>query len=78
MPSELDNKQRMQKSIVAFRDIKAGEVFTEDMLMCKRPGTGLSPIWYDRFLGRIAVKDINKDNMLQLSSISWEEPEESK
>ena len=78
MPSEFENKLRMQKSIVAFRDIKAGEVFTEDMLICKRPGTGLPPIWYDRFLSRIAAKDIKKDDMLQLSSVSWEESKKSK
>ena len=37
-----------RKSIVAKRDIKQGEVFTEENITTKRPGNGVSPMkWYE-------------------------------
>ncbi|MDF2153920.1 N-acetylneuraminate synthase [Vibrio sp. CAU 1672] len=41
--SEVKNKAVARKSLVAARSIQAGEVFTEDNLTIKRPGTGMSP-----------------------------------
>ena len=41
-----------RKSIVAAK-IKKGEIFTVKNLTVKRPGTGLSPMMWDRILGKI-------------------------
>jgi len=41
-PSELKNKPIARKSIVAARNIAKGEVFTEENLTVKRPGTGIN------------------------------------
>lgn len=41
--SEAPNKAIARKSIVAARPIKAGEVFTAENLLTKRPGDGISP-----------------------------------
>lgn len=65
-PSELKNKLISRKSIVAARPIKAGEVFTEDNLMVKRPGTGLSPMLWDDTIGRPASRDFNQDELIEL------------
>ena len=65
-PSELKNKLIARKSIVAARPIKAGEVFTEDNLMVKRPGTGLSPMLWDDTIGRPASRDFNQDELIEL------------
>ena len=47
--SEAPNKAIARKSIVAARQIKAGEVFTEENLTTKRPGDGISPCAGMRF-----------------------------
>jgi N,N'-diacetyllegionaminate synthase len=70
--SESQNKQCMQKSLVACKTIKIGEVITKDFITCKRPGTGLKPLWLDSIVGKKAAKNILKDEILTLSSIIWD------
>jgi sialic acid synthase SpsE len=76
MPSELKNKPFMQKSVVAGVDIKAGEIITADTLTCKRPGLGLEPLWLARIAGKRALRNIQKDDAITLSSIDWDTPGE--
>ena len=71
MPSELQNKTRMQKSLVAIRSIPTGEIIKTTDLACKRPGNGLPPKWFDRVIGRKAAKQIQKEEALKLNSIIW-------
>lgn len=71
MPSELPNKPRMQKSVVARRAIAAGTVLATEDLTCKRPGTGLPPSWLDRVVGRRAAREIPADGILTLAAIDW-------
>jgi N,N'-diacetyllegionaminate synthase len=71
MPSEIGNKYRMQKSLVAKCAVKTGELIHAEDLVCKRPGNGLVPNWFDRVVGRRAAKDIQPDEMLTLQSIDW-------
>ena len=71
--SELPNKPMMQKSLVARRHIKAGEVISADALQCKRPGLGLEPFWAERIIGKRAAKDISADSNFSLASINWDE-----
>ncbi len=54
MPVELPNMLVARKSLVAARPIKAGETFTADSIMVKRPGTGLSPFDYWDVVGTAA------------------------
>ncbi len=64
--SDLQNKDVVRKSIVAARDIDAGELFTEKNLGTKRPGTGLSPmLWYE-VLGTRAHIFFKKDDQVTL------------
>ena len=44
---EKANLPIVRKSIVAARPINAGEIFTEDNITVKRPGTGISPMQWD-------------------------------
>ena len=71
MPSELPNKTRMQKSLVATRSIAPGEIIGKSDLTCKRPGSGLPPKWFEKVLGKRAAKQIEKDGMFDLDSIIW-------
>ena len=63
-PSELKNKPIARKSIVATRDIRNGESFTEENLTAKRPGTGISPMRWDEVIGQVAQKDYEEDELI--------------
>lgn len=64
--SELKNISIVRKSIVAAKNIKKNEKFTEENLTTKRPGTGISPMKWDSVIGEIAKKTFNKDNLIEL------------
>ena len=49
--SEIINMKVARKSIVASKCIKEGEIYTNDNLSIKRPGTGLPPTMLDIILG---------------------------
>ena len=62
--SEQPNMAIARKSIVAKRAIKIGEIFTEENLAIKRPGTGISPMHWDSIIGTSAQKNYNEDELL--------------
>lgn len=64
--SERKNIEIARKSIVAACSIKAGEIFTETNLTVKRPGTGISPMEWERVLGTKAVRDFDEDDLIEL------------
>ena len=63
-PSEARNKPVARKSLVASRAITAGEVFTTENITTKRPGTGISPMRWDEFVGQAAQKDYHEDELI--------------
>jgi N-acetylneuraminate synthase len=63
---ERGNRDVARKSIVAACPIKAGEVFTEANLATKRPGTGISPMRWPEIIGKIASKDYNENDLIEL------------
>ena len=65
-PSELKNKPIARKSIVAARPIVAGELFNEDNIDTKRPGTGISPMNWDSVIGKVARRAFAADEMIEL------------
>ncbi len=64
-PSERPNMESARKSIVASRDIKAGEILNEKNLTVKRPGNGISPMRWDEVTGSRAVRDFHKDEQIE-------------
>lgn len=65
-PSEKKNVTIARKSIVAKKDIKAGEKLTEENITAKRPGTGISPMRWKEVLGTAAVRDFGEDELIEL------------
>lgn len=61
---EIDQRRNMRRSIVASRDIKAGETIQEADLYAKRPGTGIAPNRMNIVLGKKALKDIPADTLI--------------
>jgi len=64
--SEIKNRPIVRRSIVAIRNIKKNEVFTEENVTAKRPGTGISPMCWDSVIGTIAKRDFLEDELIEL------------
>ena len=64
--AERPNIEIARKSIVAARDIAAGELLTEENLACKRPGGGVSPMLWDEVIGKRAKRAFAADELIEL------------
>jgi N,N'-diacetyllegionaminate synthase len=62
--SESKNIPIARKSIVAKKPIKKGERFSENNLTVKRPGTGISPMEWDAYIGKSSDKDYHMDELI--------------
>lgn len=58
-----------RKSIYISKDIKKGELFTEENIRCVRPGTGLHTRYYFEIIGKKAANDIEFGEPLKWSMI---------
>lgn len=63
--SEIKNINVARRSLVAKENIKKGETYTANNIMCKRPGGGVSAIKYWDYLGKKAPIDIIKDEFVK-------------
>ncbi len=68
--AEAVNAQNMRRSLVARRDIAAGEILTPEMLTCQRPATGLAPHLADEIAGRHAAIAIPAGTQLAWSMLA--------
>ena len=64
--SEKKNIYIVRKSIVASTKIKKNERFSNFNITCKRPGTGISPLFFKRLIGKKSIKDFNKYDLIRL------------
>jgi len=61
---EEENKMVGRRSIVAKVDIPQGAIITEEMIVIKRPGTGLKPNCQGEIIGRTAKEAIKEDDLI--------------
>ena len=61
LDAERDVRTLSRQSLVAARDIEAGEQVTRDMLTIKRPGTGCAPFRLDELVGSVVLRRIEAD-----------------
>lgn len=64
--SERKNIAIARKSIVAAKEIKKGELLSEENLTVKRPGTGISPMHWEDVIGTKAIRDFKEEEMVEL------------
>lgn len=64
--SEEKNRNVARKSIVASKRIAKGEVFTDENLTVKRPGTGLSPMVWEQVMGQTASRTFEEEDLIEL------------
>ena len=61
---EIEIASVARKSLVAARPISANELFTNDNLTIKRPGTGIPPIAFWEYLGQPAKRNYAADELI--------------
>ena len=64
--SERKNIMIARKSIIAAKNIKKGDLLTEESLTVKRPGTGISPMRWEEVIGTKAVRDFNEEELIEV------------
>ena len=64
--NEKKNRNVVRKSLVALKEIKKGENFTELNLTTKRPGTGISPMKWKKVIGTKAKKNFHKNELIKI------------
>tara|TARA_Y100000310_G_scaffold338430_1_gene428067 strand:- start:465 stop:1538 length:1074 start_codon:yes stop_codon:yes gene_type:complete len=75
LPSEEISRKNARRSIVITRDLNAGHVLGGSELMCKRPGTGISPQYWDKVIGSKTKNKLLNDHILKWSDIKLSEKE---
>jgi N,N'-diacetyllegionaminate synthase len=71
VPSAEDLRQRREYfvSLVAEGDIPAGTVIREEMLRCKRPGTGIAPEYAPMIIGRPTRHDLAHNQQIRWADV---------
>ena len=67
---ENSNLRAVRKSCVSSLDILKGEKITKKHISFKRPGTGINPFDYKKFLNKRSKKFIEKDRILKLKDFT--------
>lgn len=67
--SEMKNIAAARKSIVANKNLKANEILDDKNITTKRPGTGVSPMDWDFYIGKRLRKEVNKDQIINKDDI---------
>ena len=64
--SEKKNIYIVRKSVVASTKIKKNEKFSNLNITCKRPGTGISPLFFKKLIGKKSMKNFNKNDLIRI------------
>ncbi len=64
-PAEQKNKAIARRSLVVTQDVAKDDIFSEDNLTIKRPGDGISPIYYWDWMGKKADRDYKEDEKVK-------------
>lgn len=70
LEKEKEIAQIARKSVITKKNIQKDGTLTVDNISVKRPGTGISPKFFDKLLGKSVIRDIPKDTMLKWEDIT--------
>lgn len=65
LSDKVKTNRKFSRSLFAIKDIKAGEIFTEENVRSIRPGDGISPKHLNEVLGKKAIVEIKRGTPLQ-------------
>lgn len=71
LEEEYAQRKNMRRSIVATRDLAAGETLCREDLDVKRPGTGLAPDRLTELIGCTVIRDIEADTVINESDFMY-------
>ncbi|MFL9501554.1 N-acetylneuraminate synthase [Rhodopseudomonas palustris] len=63
--AELANRIPARKSIIAAAPIRKGEPLTPEKLSIRRPGNGISPVYWDIVVGSMATQDYEEGDLIR-------------
>lgn len=69
--NEIPHRQKHGKSLVAKIHIPAGTALTADMIVCKSPGNGISPLKFQTVIGKTVKNDIPEDAVIKEEDVVW-------
>lgn len=69
--SEVNNKEIVRKSIFIVNSMKDGDTITDENLVMKRPGDGISAMEIDKVLGKSVKRNIKAGHKLEYGDIKW-------
>lgn len=55
-----------QEKVLLQKRYKKGETFTEDNIVPRHAGRGISPAKWNDVLGKVAIRDFIEDEMIEL------------
>ena len=67
LESEKISRKNARRSVYTKKKIKKGEILNEQNIIPKRPGNGISPIYWDKLIGKKVIKNLEED-----VEIKWE------
>lgn len=65
LPVEEQARKNARRSIVLTKNVDADILLTEDMLTYKRPGSGISPMYWDQVIGMRTALSLTSDHVLK-------------
>ena len=71
LASEKEARKHARRSIYSRKNIEKGELLSEDNLVLKRPGTGLTPEYLNLVTGNTAAEDIAEDVEIRLGMVRF-------
>jgi sialic acid synthase len=70
LPGEEKPLYKMEKKLVAARQLPAGRVLTEDDIAIKSPGGGLPPYEYENVIGKKTLRALNEDDGISFEDLT--------
>ena len=65
---EKESRKKHMQSIISAHNIEAGKILSENDICFKSPGTGLMPYEKNKILGKTALVNIKKDEILKINN----------
>ncbi len=66
---EMINRENLGKSMVASKALKAGTIITAEDIKVLSPGQGLSPLFFDKLLGKKLLRDMDEEDFFYNTDI---------
>ena len=64
------SRKNARRSIVTKYNLKVNHILKEEDITDKRPGTGISPIYWDEIIGKQLRVNVSEDHLLKWSDLN--------